>query len=66
MGYKHGPRQHEKSMDKHCVMDDDAVRECRRLYEKENYSYKQLAEKYNRPLDYIKNVCQYILRTTVR
>ena len=49
MRKKTGPRQHEKSMDKHCVMDDDAVRECRRLYEKENYSYKQLAEKYNRP-----------------
>ena len=61
----YGARHNRVSADKQCLMDDDAVRECRSLFEAGTHNREQLALKYNVRYEYIIAVTNYITRTNV-
>jgi len=61
----YGARHSRVSADKHCLMDDDAVRECRSLFEAGTSTREQLSLKYNVRFEYIVAVPNYITRTNV-
>jgi catalase len=53
-------KHHQKSRDKKCIMDDEAVREARRLYESMGaITQQQLATQFNVKLEYMKRVLNY-------